>query len=103
MNEHRELVNDIGTVEKQLRQFERKYGVLSNEFYQAFISGGLSEFDAYDEYRMGFREWAVLYHTRQKLEEKCQQVSAGQPAAVRIHITNTCHRTSSTIASPHPI
>jgi len=86
MNELRELVNDIGTIEKQLRRFERKYGVLSNEFYQAFISGGLSEFDAYDEYRMEFLEWAALYQTRQKLEEKYQRLSAGQPAAVRIRL-----------------
>ena len=86
MNELRELVNDIGAIEKQLRQFERKYGVLSDEFYQAFISGGLSEFDAYDEYRMEFLEWAALCQTRQKLEEKYQQLSAGQPAAVRIRL-----------------
>ncbi len=49
----RELINDIVAIEKQTRRFETKYGVLSNEFYQAFTSGELSEFDAYDEYRMG--------------------------------------------------
>lgn len=86
MNELHELVNDIGTVEKQLRQFERTYGILSDEFYQAFISGELSEFDAYDEYRMEFLEWAALYQTRQKLEEKYQRLSAGQPAAERLRL-----------------
>ena len=89
MNELRELVNDIGTIEKQMRQFERKYGVLSDEFHQAFVSGELSEFDAYDEYRMEFLEWAALYQTRQKLEEKYQRLSAGQPAALRIRLQLT--------------
>lgn len=89
MNELHELVNDIGTIEKQLRQFESKYGVLSDEFYQAFISGELSEFDAYDEYRMDFLKWAALYQTQQKLEEKYQRLSAGQPAAERLRLQLT--------------
>lgn len=89
MNELHELVNDIGTIEKQLRQFESKYGVLSGEFYQAFISGELSEFDAYDEYRMDFLEWAALYQTQQKLEEKYQRMSAGQPAVERLRLQLT--------------
>ncbi len=86
MVELRELVDDIGTIEKQLRRFESKYGVLSHEFYQAFTSGELSEFDAYDEYRMEFIEWAALYQTRQKLEQAYQRLSARQPAAARIRL-----------------
>jgi len=62
MVELRELVNDIGVIES-------KYGVLSNEFYQAFTNGELSEFDAYDEYRMEFIEWAALCKTRHKLRQ----------------------------------
>ena len=62
MVELHELVNDIGVIES-------KYGVLSSEFYQAFTSGELSEFDAYDEYRMEFIEWAALCKTRHKLRQ----------------------------------
>ena len=54
MIELRELVSDLCIVDKQLRCFESKYGVLSHEFYQTFTSDELSEFDAYDEYRIEF-------------------------------------------------
>ena len=86
MIELRELIHDIGIIEKQLYHFESKYGVLSDEFYRAFTSGELSEFDAHDEYRMDFLEWAALCQTRQKLEEEYQRLSARQPAAARIRL-----------------
>ena len=86
MVELHELVNDIGVIEKQLNRFESKYGVLSSEFYQAFTSGELSEFDAYDEYRMEFIEWAALCKTRHKLRQSYQQLSIRQPAAARIRV-----------------
>jgi hypothetical protein len=80
------LVNDIGVIEKQMYGFESKYGVLSHEFFQAFSAGELSEFDAYDEYRMEFLEWAALYQARQKLEKEYRRLSARQPAAARIRL-----------------
>ncbi len=86
MVELHELVNDIGVIEKQLNRFESKYGVLSNEFYQAFTSGELSEFDACDEYRMEFIEWAALCKTRHKLRQSYRQLSVRQPAAARIRV-----------------
>jgi len=86
MVELRELIHDIGAVEKQMYHFESKYGVLSHEFYRAFISGELSEFDAYDEYRMDFLEWAALCQTQQKLEKEYQRLSARQPAAMRLRL-----------------
>jgi hypothetical protein len=86
MIELRELIDDMGAVEKQLRCFESKYGVLSDEFYQAFTNGELAEFDAYDEYRMEFIEWAALYQTRQRLGQTYQRLSARQPAAARIRL-----------------
>jgi hypothetical protein len=81
-----ELIHDIGVVENQLSHFESKYNVLSHEFYRAFTSGELSEFDAYDEYRMDFLEWAALCQTEQKLEQEYQRLSARQPAAIRIRL-----------------
>jgi len=86
MVELRELINDLCAIEKQMRRFESRYGVLSHEFYQAFTSGELSEFDAYDEYRVEFLEWAALYQTQQKLEQEYQRLTARQPAAVRIRL-----------------
>ena len=86
MVELRELIHDIGIAEKQMYHFESKYGILSHEFYRAFISGELSEFDAYDEYRMDFLEWAALCQTQQKLEQEYQRLSVRQPAAMRIRL-----------------
>jgi len=82
----RELIHDIGIAEKQMYHFESKYGVLSHEFYRAFISGELSEFDAHDEYRMDFLQWAALYQTQQKLEQEYQRLSVRQPAAMRLRL-----------------
>ncbi|MFQ5615413.1 MAG: hypothetical protein ACE5GO_03005 [Anaerolineales bacterium] len=79
-----DLVKDIGCLGKQLLRFEGKYGILSREFYQAFTNGELSEFDADDEYRMEFIEWAALCKTQRKLVKKYRQLSIRQPAAGRI-------------------
>jgi hypothetical protein len=86
MIELRELIHDIGVVEKQMYRFESKYGVLSHEFHRAFTSGELSEFDAYDEYRTDFLEWAALCQTQQKLEQEYLRLSARQPAAKRLRL-----------------
>ena len=67
MAQLRDLIDDLAALDKQLRRFERKYGILSDEFYRAFANGDLAEFDANDEYRMEFIEWAALCQTRQKL------------------------------------
>ena len=84
MIELRALVNDLGIVEKRMGLFESKYSVLSDEFYRAFINGELSEFDARDDYRQDFLEWAALCQTRQKLEQAYQRLVSGQPAVERI-------------------
>ena len=82
----RELIHDIGIAEKQMYHLESKYCVLSHEFYRAFISGELSEFDAHDEYRMDFLQCAALYQTQQKLEQEYQRFSVRQPAAIHLRL-----------------
>ena len=67
------LIDDLAALDKRLRRFEKKYGVLSDEFYRAFVNGDLAEFDANDEYRLEFIEWAALCQTRQKLVTAYQQ------------------------------
>ncbi|NHZ72813.1 MAG: hypothetical protein GWP17_06995 [Aquificales bacterium] len=79
-----ELVHSIGKIERELQVFESKYGLLSDEFYQAFSSGELSEFDAYDEYRMEFIEWAALCRIRQKMTLTYAELSRRRPTSVRI-------------------
>jgi len=43
--------------------YEEKYGVLSEDFYEALMSGELAEFDAYDETRRDFSRWKGIYET----------------------------------------
>jgi len=58
-----ELLKDMHRLETELSRFELKYGVKSQDFYDAMMRGELEEFDALDEYRMEFIEWLALYET----------------------------------------
>ncbi len=76
--ELQELVREIHWLEWQLRTFEDKYGVLSQDFYQAMESGQLSEFDdgirpQFDD----FLEWHGLYKIW-RLREQAYRELLGQ-------------------------
>ena len=49
-----ELVIEMKLLERRLTLYEEKYGVLSEDFYAALISGGLADYDAHDESRADF-------------------------------------------------
>ncbi len=55
-----ELLADIHALEEELLAFERKYGVRSEIFYAAYISGEEPEDDAWVS---DFGEWASVYKT----------------------------------------
>jgi len=56
----REILLDIHALEEELIQFERKYGVRSETFYAAYVSGEEPE----DEnWVLDFGEWASVYKT----------------------------------------
>jgi hypothetical protein len=78
------LISDMARLEEEMCQFEKKYGVKSNDFYQAMIAGELDEFDALDDYRMEFVEWLALYKSWLSLSDKYRQLIARQPIAVQI-------------------
>ena len=78
------LISDMARLEEEMGQFEKKYGVKSNDFYQAMIAGELDEFDALDDYRMEFVEWLALYKSWLSLSDKYRQLIARQPIAVQI-------------------
>jgi hypothetical protein len=56
----RELLLDIHALEQDLLHFERKYGVRSETFYAAYMSGEEPENDAWV---LDFSEWASVYRT----------------------------------------
>jgi len=49
-----------------LTLYEEKYGVLSEDFYRALMSGRLTRYDAYDETRTDFSRWKGIYETWQR-------------------------------------
>lgn len=55
-----ELLTDIHALEKDLLEFERKYGLRSDTFYAAYSSGEEPEDDAWV---LDFSEWASVYRT----------------------------------------
>lgn len=58
-----ELVLEMKLLERRLTLYEEKYGVLSEDFYAALISGQLSRYDEFDETRADFSRWKGIYET----------------------------------------
>jgi len=55
-----EVLADIHALEEDLLGFERKYGIRSEIFYPAYISGEEPEDDSWV---LDFGEWASVYRT----------------------------------------
>jgi hypothetical protein len=55
-----EILADIHALEEELLAFERKYGVRSETFYAAYISG---EEPDDENWVLDFGEWASVYKT----------------------------------------
>jgi hypothetical protein len=58
-----ELVIEMKLLERRLTLYEEKYGVLSEDFYSALMSGNLEEYDTFDETRTDFSRWKGIYET----------------------------------------
>lgn len=78
------LVRDLSKLEAELSRFETRFGIKSQEFYEAMTRGDLEEFDALDDYRMEFVEWLALYKTWLSLKGKYHQLVARQPVVLQI-------------------
>ena len=72
-----ELVIEMKLLERRLTLYEEKYGILSQDFYQALMAGKLERFDDYDETRTDFSRWKGIYETwrrrRQAYDMQMQQ------------------------------
>ena len=64
-----ELVVEMKLLERRLTLYEEKYGVLSEDFYTALISGQLARYDEYDETRADFSRWKGIYETWRRRKE----------------------------------
>lgn len=58
-----ELVIEMKLLERRLTLYEEKYGVLSEDFYNALATGKLARYDEYDETRADFSRWKGIYET----------------------------------------
>lgn len=58
-----ELVIEMKLLERRLSLYEEKYGVLSEDFYNALVMGKLERYDEYDETRADFSRWKGIYET----------------------------------------
>lgn len=58
-----ELVMEMKSLERRMTLYEEKYGVLSEDFYSALMSGKLERYDEFDETRTDFSRWKGIYET----------------------------------------
>ncbi len=58
-----ELVVEMKLLERRLTLYEEKYGILSEDFHAALMSGKLARYDEYDETRSDFSRWKGIYET----------------------------------------
>jgi len=63
----------MNLLERRLTLYKEKYGVLSEDFYSALMSGKLAEYDAYDETRADFSRWKGIFETWQRRKEAYQR------------------------------
>lgn len=76
-----ELVVEMKLLERRLTLYEEKYGILSEDFYAALMSGKLERYDAYDESRADFSRWKGVYETwRRRKEAYSEQIRQHDPA-----------------------
>jgi len=70
-----ELIVEMKLLERRLTLYEEKYGVLSEDFHAALMSGELARYDAYDETRVDFSRWKGLFETwRRRKEDYNRQI-----------------------------
>ena len=55
-----DILADIHALEEELMDFERKFGIRSETFYAAYMSGEEPE---NDKWVLDFGEWSSIYHT----------------------------------------
>ena len=73
-----ELVVEMKMLERRLTLYEEKYGILSQDFYNALMNGQLERYDDYDETRADFSRWKGIYETWQRRKQKYDVQIKGQ-------------------------
>ena len=75
-----DILGDIHSLEEEMLTFERRYGVRSETFYAAYMSGEEQEDD---RWVLDFGEWASVYRTwlaRQAMyRDEVQRIQHSEP------------------------
>ncbi|OIO89363.1 MAG: hypothetical protein AUJ92_21785 [Armatimonadetes bacterium CG2_30_59_28] len=75
-----DILGDIHSLEEEMLTFERRYGVRSETFYAAYMSGEEPEDD---RWVLDFGEWASVYRTwlaRQAMyRDEVQRIQHSEP------------------------
>jgi hypothetical protein len=85
MNIH-ELVIEMKMIERRFTLYEEKYGILSQDFYDALMNGQLDRYDEYDETRTDFSRWKGIYETWQRRKQKYDTQIKGRNIAESLHL-----------------
>lgn len=76
-----DLLVDIHALEEEMLAFERKYGIRSETFYAAYVTGEEPEDDSWV---LDFGEWASVYRTwlerQAEYRDAIQQVQRRKPS-----------------------
>lgn len=72
-----EILQDIQALESDLRNYERKYGIPSETFYQSYSAGDEPEDDARV---LDWSDWAGAYETWIHLRQQYQDLTRDLPA-----------------------
>jgi hypothetical protein len=75
------LVIEMKLLERRATLYEEKYGVLSEDFYAALMSGALAAYDAYDESRADFSRWKGIYETLGRRKDAYRKQLEGRDLA----------------------
>ena len=67
-----EVITDIHVLNEQMQEYEKKYGVLSKDFYALYINGELRDEEV--EEIKDFSRWAGLYEIRLHREEVYEEM-----------------------------
>ncbi|MDH7487755.1 MAG: hypothetical protein QHJ81_15965 [Anaerolineae bacterium] len=77
-----ELIQDIHALDRELQRYEEKYSLLSEDFYELYISGKLRDenIEEIDDYG----SWAAFYRMRQQRRRKYDELKESTLRTLRV-------------------
>ena len=77
-----EVIADIHALDKQLQEYEKKYGLLTKDFYDLYVNGKLRD-EEVEEIR-DFSRWAGLYEIKLHREQVYEEMIGDRLQSLRV-------------------